>query len=369
MSGRSLLVVAAIAAVCIALAIWGQRSSAPETSAGALLMPDLAQAINSVERITVTAAGAETVATIERGADGWGVVEKGGYPADVAKIRALLVALAQAEIVEEKTGDPAFYDRLGVEAVELPASGGTAVEIGGEGLDIPRLILGDEANAASRYVRRADEPTSYLIDRNPDVPRSAAQWLVPEIVDVRGARVRGVTIEHADGERVVLAKSAPGQTNFEVSDVPEGRELLYPGVANVTGNGLRELALDDVARVPETAPAPDVVTEFRTFDGLVIEMTGTTYDGEPWVAFAARYEPPTAEDESADAPDADSADSSADAPAEASDAAAGGDAEAVDAQAQAEEINTRLSGWRFRIPSHQYDQLTRRLSDLLEAPG
>ena len=38
-------------------------------------------------------------------------------------------------------------------------------------------------------------------------------------------------------------------------DVPKGRELLYPGVANVTSNALRELNLEDVQQVPSAASA------------------------------------------------------------------------------------------------------------------
>ena len=43
-----------------------------------------------------------------------------------------------------------------------------------------------------------------------------------------------------------ISKTGPELANFEVADVPTGRELSYPGVANVIGNALRELNLEDV---------------------------------------------------------------------------------------------------------------------------
>jgi hypothetical protein len=354
MNRRSLLVVAAIAALAVLLAMVGRRQSAPATDADALLLPGLAESLNDIERVVISKAQEEIVVTLVRGSAGWNVAEKDGYPADVAKIRQALVALGEARIVEEKTADPAFYDRLGVEPVESATASGTAVAIDAATAEFPALILGDEANSTSRYARRADEARSFLLDRNPDVPRSTAQWLITDIVDVRGTRVQSVTITHADGERLAISKDDEAQANFSVADIPEGRELSYPGVANVIGNALRELKLDDVARATEEAAEPAVVTELRTFDGLVVTMTGTMIGDEAWVTFAASAAPQPASETS---------------PEEAADPAASAAEETFDPAAEAEAINARVGGWRYRIPEYQYDQLTRRLADLLKAPA
>jgi hypothetical protein len=358
MNRRSLLVVAAIAVVAVLLAIVGRRQSTPETDAGALLLAGLTESLNDVERVVISKAQGEIVATLVRGSAGWSVAEKDDYSADVVKIRQALVALGEARIVEEKTADPAFYDRLGVESVELRTASGTAVAIDAAEAEFPVLILGDEANSGSRYARRADEARSFLVDRNPDVPRSTAQWLIPDIVDVRGTRVQSVTIAHADGERLAISKGDETEANFSVADIPEGRELSYPGVANVIGNALRELKLDDVAGVAGTAGEPAVVTELSTFDGLVVTMTGTMIGDEAWVTFAASAAPQ---------PAVETVPAEAQVEAEAQDAAASA-AEPPDPAAEAEAINARVGGWRYRIPEYQYDQLTRRLADLLRAP-
>jgi len=344
MNRRSFLIVAAIVVVALLLAVVGQRRSAPDGVAGSPLLPGLAESLDEIERIVVTKAGAESVATLVHDTHGWSVVEKDGYPADVAKIRRMLLAFAEARVIEEKTSNAAYYDRLGVESVAQPAASGTAVALDG---DFPQLILGDEANSASRYVRRSDEERSYLVDRNPDVPRDTAQWLLPDILDVRGARVQSVTIAHADGERVVIDKTDAEQTNFAVADVPSGRELSYPGVANVIGNVLRELRLDDAARA-SAGSEPHVVTEFRSFDGLVVTVTGAMHDAQPWLTFAARAEVETGAEGNA-----------------AGESPAQDAAPTTDPAAEAAAINARVAGWRYRIPAHQYDQLTRRLADLL----
>lgn len=355
MSRRAALVVAALAVIAIVLAVIGQRQSVPETSAGALLVPGLAESLNDIGRVIVTRAGGETVATMVRGESGWSVAEKGGYAADLAKIRQALVSLSEARIVEEKTANPAFYDRLGVEAIETDTATGIAVTIEAP-TAFPVLILGDEPNSATRYVRRADEQASFLIDRNPDVPSMTTQWLVTDIVDVRSARVKSVTIKHSDGEEIAISKASAAETNFTVADVPEGRELSYAGVANIIGNALRELKFDDVAPASAEPAEPSAVTEFTTFDGLVVSVTSTMAGDEAWLTFAARAEPQAASEPTP----------AADEPAQAPESAPSA-AEASDPAAEAAAINARVTGWRYRIPEHQHDQLTRRWADLLKA--
>jgi Domain of unknown function (DUF4340) len=366
-NGRSLLVVAVIAALCVVLAFFATRPDDSVSDAGALLVPELAESLNSVQSVRIIGAGNQPVATLERGADGWSVAEKGGYAADVVKLRQALIALSEARIVEEKTSNPDYYDRLGVQPIDAEGATGVAIAITAGDTTLPQLILGDPVNNAGRYVRRADEATSFLIDRNPDVPNATAQWLTTEIVDVPSADVASVTISHADGESVRISKSSADEANFSVADIPDGRELLYPGVANVIANALRELKLDDVAANSADAVTPDVTSEFVTFDGLVVTLTGRAIDGDNWITIAASYAadsaPPPADEQPAD--ETTPADAPGSATAEADEGAA---QPAADPSARADAINARVAGWRYRIPAHLYDQATRRMSDLLKAP-
>jgi len=218
-----------------------QRDRSPAASAGAPILPGLQAALNDVERVTIVKAGGAAVATLERRADGWAIVEKGGYGADVAKLRQNLRALAEAKVLETKTSNAAFYEKLGVEDVAGANAAGVAVTIAAAGKEFGPLILGNAVGTKQRYARRASEMPSYLLDRNPDFPKSSSQWLDAGIVDVRGERVQQVTIKHPDGETVTISKrEAPPSdltqgtvVNFDVANVPAGRELLYAGVANV----------------------------------------------------------------------------------------------------------------------------------------
>lgn len=374
MSLRTVIVLAVALVALVLLAIFGQRDGTSSSGSGDLFVPGLADALGEIERVTVVKANGETVATLERRPDNWIVTDKHGYTASAAKLRQALTGLAEARILEQKTATPTLYDRLGVEDVTGAEAAGVSVTLTAPGRELPTIILGNAEGARYRYARRAGEAQSFLIDRNPDFPRAAAQWVDSVIVDVRSDRVRQVTITHADGEVLRIAKTGPELTNFEVAAIPAGRELSYPGVANVIGNALRELALEDVEPAAANPPVDATIVEYRTFDGLVVRVTGVKRNDESWVSFEASVDAEPAAQAAAATPAAaapDAAEAGA-APATAEGAPAAPPTAAAatpDPAAEAARINAKVGGWRYKIAGFQYDQMTRRMADLLKAPA
>jgi hypothetical protein len=175
--------------------------------------------------------------------------------------------------------------------------------------------------------------------------------------------------------------------NFEVALIPRGRELLYPGVANVIGNSLRELNLEDVEKADSTPP-PDkpVQVEFRTFDGLIVRVVGAKRGDDAWVSFtasvdadqvarnqaAAKAPQPAAAGADATKPESgkpgDSA-AQADGAAKPAEGAKAAEAAPADPTAEAQRINAHVMAWRFKLATFQYDQMTRRMADLLKPAG
>jgi hypothetical protein len=367
MSQRVVIVLAIALVALIALVTFGPRGGDSSTVSGELFVPGLEDALGAIERVTIVKANGETVATLERRPENWVATDKHAYPADAGKLRQALTTLADAHILEQKTANPELYDRLGVEDVTAAEAAGVGVSFTAQGHDLPTVILGNAEGGRYRYARRAGEAQSYLLDENPDFPRTAAQWLDSRIIDVRSDRVREVTITHADGEVVRISKSAPELTNFEVANVPEGRELSYPGVANVIGNALRELNLEDVEPAAEAPAEGATVVEYRTFDGLVVRVSGVKNDDSSWITLEASAAPAAA------APPAAATPTTADGAAPPTETAASAETPATpaatDPAAEAERINAKVRGWRYKIASFQYDQMTRRMADLLKAPN
>jgi hypothetical protein len=351
MSKRTVAILLAAFAVLLVLVLAGERRSGAPAGTGEPLVAGLAGALGDLERVTVTKANGEVVATLEKRADNWVVSDKHGYVADAGKLRQALTALGEAHLLEQKTANPELYGRLGVEDVTTPSAAGISVAFSAPGRELPTIILGNAEGAKFRYARRAGEMQSYLIDRNPDVPRGAAQWVDSVIIDVRSERVREVAITHPDGEVVRISKSGPELANFEVANVTTGRELSYPGVANVIGNALRELNLEDVEPVGDAPVEQPTIVEYRTFDGLVVKVTGIERNEENWITLEANV------DAAATPPPAPVADGATAAAAPA------------DVNAEAARINAKVGGWRYKVASFQYDQMTRRMADLLKPPA
>jgi hypothetical protein len=350
--------------VLVALVLLGQGGTSGGN--GKVFAPSLEAALNDVERVTITKANNETVVALEQKPEGWVATNKNGYQADVGKLRQGLRALAEAKILEQKTANPELYTHLGVEDVSGDKAAGLAIALTAKGKELPVLILGNADGSKHRYVRRAGETQSYLIDKNPEFARGVGQWLDAQIFDVRSDRIAQVTITQPDGPVVRISKPTKDAANYEVTDLPKGRELLYPGVANVIGNSLRELNLEDVEPAAASPPTKPAVVEFRTFDGLVVRAEGEKRGDASWVGFTASVDAAQA---------ARAAAAAAATPAPAAEGAANElkptapAAVAPDAAAEAARINAKVGPWRYKIATFQYDQMTRRLADLLKPPA
>lgn len=380
MNQKAFIILVAIAAILVVLAIVGQRPSGTGSvagdSAGELLLPALTEDLDSIEEIRLDGAGRERLVSIERSGSDWIVAELDGYRADRSAVGSLLIALAEARIVEEKTASPEFHSRLGVEAIDDAEAAGVELGLVAADGDSYSIVLGASYGSGQRYARIADQNLSVLIDRDPEIESDPSDWVVREIIDIASNRVQRIEISHADGERVTIYKENRGDANFSVDAIPEGRELQYAGVANVTGNLLQGLTLDDVRRRRDDSAEPVSVTEFSTFDGLVVSVTATSVDDDDvWLAFSADFDPPDEPDAARDVQGRAQDDAEAEANSD-SESQAEGDADARDnaeaqaernaeLEAEAEAINARLADWQFRIPSYQLSQLTRRMDDLL----
>jgi len=338
------------------------------------LLPDLESRANSADTVIIAREKDAGNVTLHRDDEHWTVVERDGYPVDIAKLRSLIVALAGASIIEEKTSNPDLYGKLGVDD---PGEGGdgTKVTISGDGFS-ETVILGKTAQHDFRYARVPGQATSYLIDKNPDLPEKVGGWLAPDILDIPSKRVRRVSITHADGETIVIAKDSRDLTDFSVRDLPAGRELSYASVGNGIAAVLANLKLEDV-RAKVDAPA-ETKTVFDTWNGLQITAEVTPDGDDSWVAFSAQSVPVESATEPAPAKSASGgADTSAPASSETTPKADSDDSAAADTKAaeasppapdlQAGDINKRLGSWQYKLADYKKNLLTRRWKDILKA--
>jgi hypothetical protein len=156
MNSQTIKWLAVAAVVLLTLMFIVERSNRSDTVAGGeLLLPELKDKLNDVNKLVVTGDG--DAVTIQRDGDDWSVLEKSGFAADTGKLRETLLALADARKLEQKTSNP---DRLGQLGLDGPDAGnGRRVDLFGEDFGYS-LIIGDEAQSTNRYVRMADDGPS-----------------------------------------------------------------------------------------------------------------------------------------------------------------------------------------------------------------
>ncbi len=379
--------VAALVAIGAAVALnHSNRPQSGQAEASAYLVPELRDHVNDVAKVVVTGADSKVVATLERGANGWTLAEKGGYPADTGKLRAFLLKLADARRVEQKTSNKDKYALLGVEDVAAKDAKGLQVEL--DGLAKPLvLVVGNADPRGGTYVRVAGQPESWLVSASLTVDKSGADWLRKDLADIAAARIAAVAITHADGSKVVIAKNAESDANYVLADVPKGREAGSEFAINGLAAALAGLRFDDVVAAKD-APPPEQALKARyaTFDGIVVDVTAWEKDGKSYAQFAASLDAAQADkgiaaaqakakadyDAESAAADAAKKEGKADAavtpvkPASIDDAAKDRETRLAALNKDVADLGTRFSGWTYVLPAYKYANINKSMSDLLK---
>jgi Domain of unknown function (DUF4340) len=315
--------------ILIGIAIWlsSQRHLERATNAGDLVLPGLETALNSVSEIRLTK-GDQTHATLKKGASDWEVGER-DYPADSGKVRKLLLDLGALNVVEEKTRTAANYPQLGVEDTTSPQATGTRVAVVTP-TKVYELIVGKTSSGKSGYVRVPTSPQALLAAPMLSVDADPKHWLDHTLIDVGQDRIKDVEEKPAEGAAYSISREKKEQTDFTVSNIPKGRELSSPVVADPIAGSLGGMTFDDVHKA--ATPAADAKVShviYRTFDGLEVDLAGRKDGTHDLIALTVT---------STDKATAD----------------------------EAKKLAAQVQGWEYELPSYKYDAIFRSLDDLLK---
>lgn len=411
MTSRNLVVLAVAALLALGAGLWlaGQRSAGPALG-NDLFYPTLQGELDAVTEVRILAPGGGNAVTLKRQEDGWRVGERQDYRADAAKVRRLLLALADAKVFEAKTANPEQYATLGVQDIGAADAGSVQVELHGTSQPY-RVIVGKRGNGRNAYfVRRVDEPQSWLVDADLDAKAAPGEWLHREVLDISPDRVQSAQVSVGQTRPYTVAKQSRADENFAVDGLPRGKKLKSASAADGFATALSAINLTDVK------PADQVVTDsakpaarsvFMTFDGLRVEAQGHRDGDDHWLtlttafdaAHAERFKLPVLDDAASpnagtkdgDAPASGNADaaaplsaptgagtlaSAADAPRAGettSSVAAADDTHAAAAsraangvEQESQQLNQQLAGWAFQIPAFKYEALFKPVAELTD---
>ncbi|MEO6064396.1 MAG: DUF4340 domain-containing protein [Lysobacterales bacterium] len=279
-----------VTGLVVAGAAWiSTRKGADSEADSELWLPGLRGDLDRISAIQLTGAGNQRLVTIERGDSGFVVVERGGYRADTAILRKLLLQLADARLVEAKTTRADRHSTLGVESVASPKATGVRVEIKGAAKPLS-FTVGRTADqlGGGTFVRLGEHAEAWLVSGNLVVEREPGRWLEKRIVDIPAARIERIDVQ-SKGDGFALVRETtktPAAGNPATDDAETGSrndavspddsdadlfviegvsaaELASPYAAVATASALSELDLLDVGSRKKSPQPAKGGTELR----------------------------------------------------------------------------------------------------------
>jgi hypothetical protein len=298
---------------------------------GAKLFPTLTSEAGNVAAIEVRQG--EKSLTLERSKDsGWAVKDRGGYPADNEKIRALMLKLVQAELIEAKTRAPDRHSLIEVEDPTDKAAKSRLLRlVDAKGAAVAETVVGKKrfdvfgSGRSGTYVRRPKEMQSWLASAEIDPSLNVRDWVKLGVFEADAGKIKSLAIEMPGEQPLKIERDAEGKLKF--AGLPENRKLKDAGAADAIVRAAGSLDMEDMRKA--TAGSDIAGTVKLDADGLAVTLRIRKDAAGPWLSIAATGE--------------------------------------GDAKKRAEELGARTQGWEFKIAASKADALLKRRADLLEA--
>ena len=286
------LVVIALLALGGASYLAGRRNSSSDTH-GALLFPTLAAQVNSVTEVAVMKGSPSPVLSVHKQGERWTVAERADYPADLAKLRRLLLSLTDAKIIEEKTSNPASYPVIGVEDPLKSEAGGVEVVI--TSADGKHAVIVGKSAPEGSYVRRAGEDKSYSVAPAISVEAEPRFWIDTQLLDLKTADIQKVEVKFAGGASYLIHRAAAtaaatpttAASDFVLEGVPAARKAADPATLAPSPTTYGNLSIEDVAQADSIDFSKASVVTVTLSSGNVVTLSGTVIDDKHWVKVAA----------------------------------------------------------------------------------
>jgi hypothetical protein len=276
------LLIAALIVLAAALYLGSRRNAGEPRTEGALFLPQLAGELGTVSEIDLQKGAATPAVTLHRAGEQWTIAQRGDYPADASKVRKLLLSLADAKIVEEKTSNPANFAIIGVEDPATPKAASTQITLTTKG-GKHSVVVGKPIGEGN-FARRGGEDRSFTVEPGITADVEPRAWIDSRLLDVPVAQIQGVAEKPASGPGYTLHRLKPGEDGFALDGAPPaGRKLLDAKALAPSAGALSNLTADDVAAASAIDFGKSSQAIFTLADGNVITVTGTAADDKRWI--------------------------------------------------------------------------------------
>ena len=282
-------ILAVISVLLIALALQRQGDNRVEDlQSRSLLSEAQLELLGQVDRISLSK-GTDRGVDLVREGDRWGVVSSDRFPAQAARIAALLHAMRGARVIEEQTDNPDYHARLGLN-VEQSEGSPLQVRLEHNG-DVITLLFGNPVGSG-QLVRFAGEDQVWLINRPFGMSLNPREWLDLNVAQIPMESVAKARWEHADGDVIELEKASEGDYNLRLTGPDSAQQQGNERWINSMVLALIGLNAQDVAlRTDLQLGEPNVQMQVMTWNGA--ELAASLYDvsGRFWLIID-RFEQP-----------------------------------------------------------------------------
>ncbi|KPK08044.1 MAG: hypothetical protein AMJ64_04705 [Betaproteobacteria bacterium SG8_39] len=321
MSGRGLAILVVLLLVLGGGALLMQQQRGREAANVAALGQPVLKTLKAAEVAAIRIEAADGTLSIARSGDRWRIAERNAFPADIEKVRGLVLKAIELKVGQSEAIGVADRARLGLN--ETGDGAGTRLTFAAaDGKPIARLIVGNKyfkqrpddpasAPADGRFVLRPEDPKTVIIVSDPLEQASVqtSKW-----VERSGLAAEGVqTLEArlADGEHWKITRASEDAEWSLEGAIPADQQLAVTK-ANAASYSMSLLEVSDVAP-PGITPAqtgldqPGIVTA-TTFDGPTYTLRiGKQVDDKRYVSVAIEGEPAKTRTPKADESEADKA--------------------------------------------------------------
>lgn len=335
MKPRSFSALAAAAAVSLVAALLVYSSSLPWSAgivSGAPLFPALKDEAAKVAHIELKKGS--SVLTLDRSGSEWRLREHGGFPANNEKVRALLVKLTEAQLLEPKTQLTEHYTLLELEEPGKDTSSRLLRLLDDRGGVIAEAIVGKQrldafgSGQSGTYVRRHGRYQTWLVNAAIDAEPRLRDWVKTRVFETRPSEIRRLSTAMPSAEPLEIYWDT-GSNTHKLANIPDDMKLKYVNSIDNIVEAASSFDFDDVRRAEAPAAAdgtPTITLELK--EGLKVVIAIKREDSVAWLSVAAT-----------------------------------GDR---DAKAAADAINTRANGWEFHVSASKVNSILKRREELLE---
>lgn len=370
-NAKHITVLATATVIFIIAAIFSESTDNVISGSGDPLYPGLLNQANDVSRIKIQRNAG--VLTLTNKDNIWQVEENNGYPADINKVRELVLGVGNLVRVEPKTKKPENYSRIGLQDIGEKDSPAVHVQLGVADNTVADLIIGNnkpshtDSSKKSYYIRTVDDPQTWLVDGKLPEKWEPKDWLDVNIFEVDRDRIKQVVVDHPDGESVYIHRTDSSVRDFTLDSLKPGEQVTAPFEVNNIATTFTKMTFDDVVAEKDSGAeaTPAYTAKLSTFDGLVITFQPYKKDDIHLVKYTASYDENIATASGKAASNTEqqtSTDGENSKPAASTSKLKSSD----EVKQEVEKYNSIWKGWMYQIPEFRIKNIGKKKADLLK---